>query len=148
VKWGGLAMCCLFVGVWLGSSIWVAVWASERGQYVGLDKGAFIAGFLDPLEGPETRSGWILGWRSHFGIRWWFDYYSPGHSYGLVVPLWVPAFVALVCSSVVWRVDIRAGGRTRRNHCPTCNYNRRGLPGASPCPECGSLPGHRPGIVR
>lgn len=27
--------------------------------------------------------------------------------------------------------------RARRNHCPTCNYNRSGLPLHAACPECG-----------
>jgi hypothetical protein len=31
----------------------------------------------------------------------------------------------------------RARRRARLNHCPSCNYDRTGLPAASPCPECG-----------
>jgi hypothetical protein len=32
---------------------------------------------------------------------------------------------------------IRRHLRRRKHHCPTCNYNLRGLAPTSPCPECG-----------
>jgi rubrerythrin len=45
----------------------------------------------------------------------------------------VPAFLA---AYVGWRLDVRA----RTGNCPTCNYDRRGIPAASVCPECGAAP--------
>lgn len=33
----------------------------------------------------------------------------------------------------------RYWSRLRRNHCPHCNYNLRGIPSNSLCPECGRL---------
>jgi hypothetical protein len=40
---------------------------------------------------------------------------------------------------------IRRHLRRRRNHCPTCNYNLRGLAPTSPCPECGCVSPQRGG---
>src|SRR5215468_5432569 len=34
--------------------------------------------------------------------------------------------------------DMKASLRHRRGHCPACGYDRRGLPLAAACPECGT----------
>jgi ssDNA-binding Zn-finger/Zn-ribbon topoisomerase 1 len=49
---------------------------------------------------------------------------------------WCGLFVGcrLGCSRLRRRI------RHARGRCPTCNYDRRGLPAARPCPECGAVP--------
>jgi hypothetical protein len=67
---------------------------------------------------------------------------------------WKPAWRGLLLDTAIYSilVWVFCGGafhaglryrrhlRLRRNHCPTCNYNLRGLSPSSPCPECGRSP--------
>ncbi len=48
--------------------------------------------------------------------------------YACVLGLFFPAWSSLV----------RRHRRRRRNHCPACNYDRKGLATDAPCPECGT----------
>jgi hypothetical protein len=43
-------------------------------------------------------------------------------------------------TAAAWSLDLLARRHTRRGHCPTCHYDRRGLPPTAPCPECGTPP--------
>lgn len=48
------------------------------------------------------------------------------------------AFYALGWTLLLWAMaSLRRHLRLRRNHCPKCNYNLRGLAPNTPCPECG-----------
>jgi hypothetical protein len=54
------------------------------------------------------------------------------------------ALGAMLYASVLWLTtllvrQVRAVVRRREGHCLKCNYDRTGLAGASPCPECGAV---------
>jgi hypothetical protein len=50
------------------------------------------------------------------------------------LPLWVPFALTTTAAVLLWR------SRYPRGHCHRCGYDRKGLPGATPCPECGRPP--------
>jgi hypothetical protein len=56
------------------------------------------------------------------------------------IPIPVAITPILIATAAAWRLDTLARRRARVGHCPTCNYDRRGLPAANPCPECGAVP--------
>jgi rubrerythrin len=39
-----------------------------------------------------------------------------------------------------WRIENIVRRRMRRDLCPRCGYDRRGLAADAKCPECGSVP--------
>jgi hypothetical protein len=41
--------------------------------------------------------------------------------------------------AATWRKENIARRRLRIGHCPKCDYDRRGIPSASVCPECGAV---------
>jgi hypothetical protein len=90
--------------------------------------------------------GWILlhngppGSPYHFGFYLWPDWYSTADTQSLSIPLWMFALPWAILTAVFWRWDALARRRARLNLCPACNYDRRGLPAASVCPECGAAP--------
>lgn len=46
---------------------------------------------------------------------------------------------ALLACAVALPRSLRTALRLRRNHCPSCNYNRHGLASGAACPECGMV---------
>lgn len=98
---------------------------------------------------PKSRTTrFMIGWTpaSHFiGAtsvtdrmqvgRWWPQYMSFGPAFSLFIPLWLPLLTFTAPAALAWRFHLK---RPREGHCPTCSYNREGLPAAAPCPECGS----------
>lgn len=60
------------------------------------------------------------------------------------VALWPPVVVAAGLSIVMLRAGLAARGRTRVGQCPSCGYDLRATPSASPCPECGTSPPQTP----
>jgi uncharacterized OB-fold protein len=73
-----------------------------------------------------------------FKINWWFDWDVREVGKPVFVPIWVIVAAAQAAAIAAWRLDTLARRRARLNHCPTCNYDRTGLPAASLCPECGA----------
>ncbi len=71
-------------------------------------------------------------------FRWWFQSYRSARQDWRCIPLWLPPIAAFALLEAT-RVLVRAQRRAR-NQCPRCAYNLRGLPPASPCPECGHTP--------
>ncbi len=82
-------------------------------------------------------------------LSMWFDWdipttkRMPGFStprWTAKVPIWIVVVPTIAFTVSVWRLDTLARRRLRIGHCPTCNYNRHGIPAQAVCPECGALP--------
>jgi hypothetical protein len=137
VKWGGTVVCALLAVVWIGSVWWYVGWWRESGTVIGAGTGG--VGFdqiLDPLglpESPGIQSG------SHPRLlHWWFHWENSPSERSVFIPIWAVAILLAMPTAAAWRLDTLARRRTLPNHCPTCNYDRTGVPAGSPCPECGS----------
>jgi hypothetical protein len=109
---------------WDGRRRWVAVSAGCLG--VGRDRTGLI-GMGSP--------SWFFE-ATAFRLSWWFDWGSGW----IEVPIWFLAVIAFAPTAAAWHLDSLARRRARCGHCPTCNYDRRGIPAASVCPECGAAP--------
>jgi hypothetical protein len=139
VKWAGAATCGILVALLVCSRFGYVQrnfadgwWAAISGGYVIVEK----------LDAPSVLQGEI-GWRYGTGPMGFHWLPSAGLSKGqswILMPFWVPLTLVLALTAAAWRLDTLARRRARLNHCPTCNYDRRGLPAASPCPECGVVP--------
>ena len=60
------------------------------------------------------------------------------------VPTWIlvvalTAFLGVIAGLLLLARRNRPG-RRRKGHCPSCNYDRRGLSAEAACPECGAKP--------
>jgi len=77
-------------------------------------------------------SGLSLTWSPNsFRATRWRPQFYPGN-WGF--PLYVPFTLLLLPPVAFWTLS-----RPRNpGHCPTCNYNRAGLPHNAKCPECGT----------
>jgi hypothetical protein len=100
---------------------------------------------LDALSESIAEDG--PGWKvkgTPFSIALWFRWGSTEPTkWRLAIPVWMLMVLPFVTAITAWRLDTLAQ-RTHLNHCRTCNYDRRGLPAASPCPECGAVPATTP----
>jgi hypothetical protein len=138
-KWGGAVVCVVLVGVWVSSTMLFAFVATPRGFYAEI-----VAGRLQTMTSSDNHdvvphTVWNA-MRVPVTVRWWFSTGYLGPLRVLAIPLWPPAALALAPTLLAWRLDALARRRARLNYCPSCNYDRRGLPTASLCPECGSVP--------
>jgi hypothetical protein len=119
------------VVVWVASAWWWVCWERSDGGCIRVFGGTLML----TSDGPE-RVGLIEpGLYAH---RWhesfyWLPMNVLGRAPFILIPLWAIALQCLVSAAAAWRLDTLARRRTRLNHCPTCNYDRTGLP----CPECG-----------
>jgi hypothetical protein len=106
------------------------------------------------MSGYFDAPGWYFD-RTVFHFHWWFKKRTgsplwwleknPGSPlWWFMVPIWVFVVFALVPTFAAWRLDALARRRARVSLCPACNYNRRGIPAASVCPECGAVPAGPP----
>jgi hypothetical protein len=85
-----------------------------------------------------------LEWKWRRSLRtppmiWWSPVYNSrpsGRAY-VAIPLWAPWLFAAAGTFLLW---FRDRTRVAPGNCPTCNYDRRGLSAARPCPECGAVP--------
>ena len=67
--------------------------------------------------------------------------YGTGASAVIILPIYLPFTALAIPTALLFYLDRRTTRRTRAGRCPTCAYNRAGLPSPStPCPECGTPP--------
>ena len=135
VKWNGAAITALLIATWLGSGwsafcpyssndTWVEIWAGR----------ASIHKYLAPPSPDSIHAA------PPYRLDWWFSFCGGAGSWDCYIPLWLPAALSLLITAVAWRLDSLARRRASLNLCPTCRYDRTGLPTLAPCPECGVAP--------
>lgn len=56
------------------------------------------------------------------------------------VPLWIPAGTSAAVLIPLMILSARRRRLAGLGRCPSCAYDRTGLPPGAPCPECGRLP--------
>lgn len=71
-------------------------------------------------------------------LTWWFERHSSPAVSTTWIPLWFPTLIVLLPAVVAWRLDSLALRNEGVPRCPTCRYDRSGLPLLAACPECGS----------
>jgi hypothetical protein len=103
-----------------------------------------LLGFLQPKPRPIPFTVVLREPGLNFGthglsFRWGARAVTSTSSECLSIPVIYLACVVFVPFIMLRRLDTLARRRARLNHCPTCNYDRTGLPAASRCPECGAV---------
>jgi hypothetical protein len=146
VKWGGMIASIILGSAWIASSRWYFGVDYERGSAT-VERGSLMVVYDTdppiPLVGNGVwlngRIGWVAG-NARASVTWWFHSTAFAGTRVYRLPLW--ALLAPVCivADTAWRLDRRARRRARIGYCPACNYDRRGIPAASVCPECGAAP--------
>jgi hypothetical protein len=150
VKWGGAVVSVLLVVVWVGSGWWSAAWYGANGYAVYVEEGVAVIRHVDP-------SSW-QGWTETNSVKptpservprfsfqrerslqfqWTSGWHSRGLNWTVLFGLWIPPSLLGVATAAAWRLDTLARRRARVGLCPTCNYDRTGLPPGAVCPECG-----------
>ena len=154
VKWAGLVLCVLVLGVGVASAWYEAGWWFNKPRqrvYIGIGQGrlGFVAYDFDPPYQRLPRS-WSFQTRpvDHPSIDpspGWFTRYtfgpgSPSGPSGTIsrafLPLWLPLLLIAAPTAWLWYPDRRA----KPWQCPKCRYDLRGLDGGV-CPECGEHTG-------
>jgi hypothetical protein len=131
-------MCVLLLAGWLGSVRWYAGWIGPSAHSVRILAGRVVVENRESI-GIFPPARWMFGRRRlQLALRPGWDFGSS--AWWVVVPLWMPLVPTLMATATAWRLDTLARRRARIGLCPTCNYDLRGLPAASPCPECGAVP--------
>jgi len=130
-------MCVVWVGLWVGSAWWSAGWTSSVGTTVRISAGRLLLGVEAFATDTPRLAGWHARHLQRFDCEWGFG--ASGFA-TLAIPGWVFVLSLLAVTVAAWQPDLIARRRARLNHCPACNYDRCGIPGTSPCPECGAVP--------
>jgi len=119
-------------------------WTDRVGaNQVSVGQGCFVALLGGPPAPFQRRGGWSVRLnRPKLVWEYSWEHVNPRGTW-VAFPLLFPAGVLAIPTFLAWSADAQARRLARRaslNHCPTCNYSLRGLPAASPCPECGAAP--------
>jgi hypothetical protein len=139
VKWAGVVVCVVLLGVWILSERYYAIWIDAAGRAIGIGNGQLLTGRLgygrsDPHGYiPGLSFGWLDERHGPSDIRWWC-------MSGEGVPLWLLMWCVGFFTAIALALDAIANRHLRPDRCQKCNYDRRGLPAASVCPECGAVP--------
>jgi hypothetical protein len=135
-----VVVCAVLVGTWVGSRWFSFGWmGSSRTVCIYVRWGKIGFTKIPPPGWIESRDGWHLV-RTPAAFEWSFEWFFFQGFRHVRVPLYAIALPPALASTAAWRLDTRARRRARVGHCPACNYDRRGIPAASVCPECGAPP--------
>ena len=142
VKWAGLVLCVLVLGVYVASA-WYAArgWVVNEPKlavYMGIGRGrlafAVINSRTSPDRGIPLLSPFRLGPLDRPSIDLWPDFGSRPTVWSYAyVPLWFPLLLIAAPTAWLWHIDRRG----KPWQCAKCRYDLRGLDGGV-CPECGA----------
>jgi hypothetical protein len=132
-------VCVALAVIWIGSRWWPAAWVSRRGTSIVVFNGQLFAS-AKPSEGAGGTTFLWLPRDTSGPFRWWFGRSGSRASAVVWIPLWLPVVILFAPTVALWRLDVAARRRARLGLCRECNYDRRGIPAASVCPECGAAP--------
>jgi hypothetical protein len=139
VKWGGVVVFVVALTVWIGSVGRYLVWRPSQRASLEISSGALWIWTRAPSV-PASDEPTFSAHRTEEPFVWWF------HSGGwrgvrlYLAPGWSIAALAAAITGAAWRFDGIASQRAQVGCCASCNYDRRGIPAASVCPECGAAP--------
>ena len=133
----------LTAGLWLASCTLRVDVAAGNTLQIEMGDGAWVVQTLaySPITGHPNRMQYpyqIGPWPLYvsrvnlspgmtFAVRYWRN----GPEWGVVFPLWIPAFGSTLAAVWLWR-----SCRTDPSRCPRCGYDLRKLT-VPRCPECG-----------
>jgi hypothetical protein len=139
LRWAGAAVTMLLLVLWIGSGWIGTTLATTKTSFVAVWTGQVYVAIGDV---PLPMSAGDMEWgRTKRYTLYWYGFARPLVNGGLIcVPLW-PLIAVAACSMYLsWRPELLRWLRSRRGHCPGCNYDRAGLPPAALCPECAFQP--------
>jgi hypothetical protein len=151
-RWGCTAIAVVSLGVLAASKFWVVVWARPIGTgelgILYLGAGVFKSARGWPSVAPSAHE-WRLG-RAE-GWNWGWSGGNPAWRYGVLrgkstwggdrhfgFSLMYPVVIAVLPAVALWGMELRNRRRARAGVCRACGYDRSGLAGDKPCPECGA----------
>ena len=139
MKWTGAAVSALLLVTWVGSRWWQIAWHDKIGTGWSIWAGEWRFHVRHPGGHAFTPGPRFYGtWSAPF--RWSLYTMDDREEWQLVIPLWIVVGPAILVTAAAWLFDTLARRRAHLNLCPTCHYDRTGLPPQSPCPECASPP--------
>jgi hypothetical protein len=106
------------------------------------DNPTALAARAERVKAEDERAFISLGWHSRTrqsSMSWWYEEHTQFAARWVRLPLWPLALLSFLATAAL-HSGTRFCCRARIGHCPACNYDRRGIPAASVCPECGAAP--------
>jgi hypothetical protein len=160
MKWPLTVLSAVLAVIWLASFGWWLDYAGNR-LALGVDFGRL--GLAWEPQGIIVPTGWTVLWNGHSPYTsaqalsdWsWEELWNVeirrdntlnGPGISLFAPFWSVVAVSGFPVILLWRAE-RGDRRIRRGLCASCGYELRGLPGTSPCPECGRYPSLREVVI-
>jgi hypothetical protein len=138
-KWAVAAVSLVLLIAWLQSAQWEVSWTSPGGVWIGIVCGRLSVHFMGQAFGvsPYGRLDFLP---TQAPFSWAVSWGRLNSWRAFAIPLWMFLAPALVLTSLLWKHDRLASLRESTGQFCQCGYDRRGLPAARACPECGSLP--------
>jgi hypothetical protein len=120
------------------ASVWRPIeWWSGGPWQLAIEHGQFrVVRWHDDVSG--AGSGFTLPTQLPVYLDWSASMKRNTLFNSLDIPAWLVAIVPIGFSIFAFGHDSLARRRATLNLCPTCHYNRAGLPPQTPCPECGT----------
>jgi hypothetical protein len=123
-----------FVGVTVDRGCYEYEWCRYVGAIAfGAPPGWYFENINVYAVAPLPRWQWLR-------FDWATNTYPPSgtREFTAAIPAWLPPVLLLAVTAFAWRGSLRRARRRRAGCCAACNYDRRGLPATTACPECGT----------
>lgn len=133
--WIGLAICITLIALLIWWCLdFVRIWSSQEFTIQLVDRGVIIIKHSDSMQKYFNKIGQqgivVAGHQFHWRPKL---ARFPRNTTGVFIPLWIPALLLAVLTTVLFWHNLR---KTSPENCKNCGYNLTGLPEPR-CPECG-----------